>query len=332
MMVHIPVSHVSINRHWRGSVSCCDFRPKGIMVSYGTRRKHRILLVHLFAKALGPSKSKVRHNILLRWENFPDVTRTFLELAGTPSNISEENLCTIKRFVILICDRTSHFSKEVTIWYLFQVNDARKYLFAKKKGEGWKAFHPLVTLWNNTRSAPHIKEEDTCGDRQPPAILFFLNHQIRAGSLEEKSSWNHNGLRLTSSGCHLQRTGSLLAVIFGVWVLASFAGSMVAIPVQTGVTGLIITVTFLFVPLIVILAAYGKIFRIARAHAHGRGVSSFKKDLRISITVAVVTGLFIICWTPFFGINFAFGLCSSSSIGCEVLNKIPPTFIARIIK
>ena len=75
----------------------------------------------------------------------------------------------------------------------------------------------------------------------------------------------------------LSLTGSLLAVIFGVWVLASFAGSMVAIPVQTGVTGLIITVTFLFVPLIVILAAYGKIFRIARAHARGRGVSSFKK-------------------------------------------------------
>ena len=52
MMVHIPVSH------WRGSVSCCDFRPKGIMVSYGTRKNHRILVVHLFAKALGPSKSK----------------------------------------------------------------------------------------------------------------------------------------------------------------------------------------------------------------------------------------------------------------------------------
>ena len=89
-------------------------------MSYGTRKNHRILLVHLFAKALGPSKSvsphlpcpyRVRHNILLRWENFPDVTRTFLELAGTPSNISEENLCTIKRFVILKCDRTSHFSK-----------------------------------------------------------------------------------------------------------------------------------------------------------------------------------------------------------------------------
>ena len=56
------------------------------------------------------------------------------------------------------------------------------------------------------------------------------------------------------------------------------------------------------------------------------------QDLRISITVAVVTGLFIICWTPFFGINFAVGLCWSSSIGCEVLTKIPLTFIVRIIK
>ena len=45
-----------------------------------------------------------------------------------------------------------------------------------------------------------------------------------------------------------------------------------------------------------------------------------------------MTGLFIICWTPFFGINFAVGLCSSSSIGCEVLTKIPLTFIVRIIK
>ena len=45
------------------------------------------------------------------WENFPNVTSTFLELAGTPSSISEENLCTIERFIILIYDRTSHLSK-----------------------------------------------------------------------------------------------------------------------------------------------------------------------------------------------------------------------------
>ena len=56
------------------------------------------------------------------------------------------------------------------------------------------------------------------------------------------------------------------------------------------------------------------------------------QDLRISITVAVVTGLFIICWTPFFGINFAFGLCWSSSIGCVMLTKIPVTLIVQITK
>lgn len=56
------------------------------------------------------------------------------------------------------------------------------------------------------------------------------------------------------------------------------------------------------------------------------------QDLRIATTVAVVTGLFIICWTPFFGINLAVSLCMSSSIGCVVLTKIPLKFIARIIK
>ena len=45
-----------------------------------------------------------------------------------------------------------------------------------------------------------------------------------------------------------------------------------------------------------------------------------------------MTGLFIICWTPFFGINFAVCLCLSSSIGCEVQTKIPLTFVVRIIK
>lgn len=73
--------------------------------------------------------------------------------------------------------------------------------------------------------------------------------------------------------------GSILAIIFGVWALALFAGSMVMFPLPNGVAGVIITVAFLFVSLLVILAAYGKIFDIARAHAHGRDPSSFKKVL-----------------------------------------------------
>lgn len=50
-------------------------------------------------------------------------------------------------------------------------------------------------------------------------------------------------------------------------------------PLQKGVADLIIIVAFLFVPLLVILVAYCKIFHIARAHARRRGIRSFKKVL-----------------------------------------------------
>ena len=36
------------------------------------------------------------------------------------------------------------------------------------------------------------------------------------------------------------------------------------------------------------------------------------QDLRIATTVAVVIGLFVICWTPFFAINFAFAVCMAT--------------------
>lgn len=104
---------------------------KELWVYYGTRKNHRILLAHLFVKALVPSKSKClpifnaltgcdttsffagygKRTAWAAWENIKDVTKTFLQLTGNTSNISEENLCTIERFVILIYDRISHFSK-----------------------------------------------------------------------------------------------------------------------------------------------------------------------------------------------------------------------------
>ena len=104
---------------------------KELWVSYDTGKNHRILPANLFAKALSPTKSKrlpIFHALTgcdttsffagygkrtawAVWQNFPDVTSTFLELAGTPSRISEENLCTIERFIILIYNRNSHLSK-----------------------------------------------------------------------------------------------------------------------------------------------------------------------------------------------------------------------------
>ena len=51
------------------------------------------------------------------------------------------------------------------------------------------------------------------------------------------------------------------------------------------------------------------------------------QDLRIATTVAVVIGLFVICWTPFFTLNLASSVCLEKifmSSGCQGLAKLPP--------
>ena len=77
----------------------------------------------------------------------------------------------------------------------------------------------------------------------------------------------------------------VLAIIFIVWVLAILAGTMREFLGTENVKfyGVIVTVNFFFVPLTIILGAYGTIFQIARAHARGRGVSSFKKVLLLRL-------------------------------------------------
>ena len=79
----------------------------------------------------------------------------------------------------------------------------------------------------------------------------------------------------------------MVAIIVVVWILSSLAGSMIKfLPLeQEKFYGIIVTVAFFFTPLIVILVAYGTIFHIARAHARGRGVSSFKKVLCYAIAI-----------------------------------------------
>ncbi|KAJ7333657.1 hypothetical protein OS493_017201 [Desmophyllum pertusum] len=104
--------------------------------------------------------------------------------------------------------------------------------------------------------------------------------------------------------------GVVIAISCGAWILATLAGTTMEFLDEKNkkLYGVIVTAIFFFIPLIIILVAYGKIFQIARAHARGRGNSSFRKDLRIATTVAVVIGLFVICWTPFFAITFAFSV------------------------
>ncbi len=70
-----------------------------------------------------------------------------------------------------------------------------------------------------------------------------------------------------------------MAIILVAWILAILAGAQNEFLDKNNKKyyGVIVTVTFFFVPLAVILGAYGTIFHIARAHARARGSSSFKK-------------------------------------------------------
>ena len=86
----------------------------------------------------------------------------------------------------------------------------------------------------------------------------------------------------------------VLATIFVTWVLASFAWSAVEfLPTKqlNKFYGLILTVPFFFVPLIVISGAYGTMFHIARAHARRRRISSFKKVQFTTLLLQYITEL-----------------------------------------
>ena len=57
------------------------------------------------------------------WKAFPEVTDAFIELECMPSEVSEESMSLLERFVVLMYDRTSD---------IMEVNEARKQLFAHK--------------------------------------------------------------------------------------------------------------------------------------------------------------------------------------------------------
>lgn len=71
------------------------------------------------------------------------------------------------------------------------------------------------------------------------------------------------------------------------------------------------TFTFFFVPLLLIVAAYIAIFFVAKRSLKEHSRRSLKKDLHVAYTVALVTGVFVICWLPFFLVILIFKWCST---------------------
>ena len=114
-----------------------------LWIAFGTGKGFRYLAAHEIAARLGPDKAQAltmfhsltgcdtvssfashgKKTAWAVWNVLPELTDALLKLSSAPSEIPEEVLHTIERFVILLYDRTSPYT---------DIDKARKKLFARK--------------------------------------------------------------------------------------------------------------------------------------------------------------------------------------------------------
>lgn len=152
---------------------------KEVWLAFGTGKQFKYFPINEIARSLGPQKSlalpvfhaftgcdtvsffagKSKKSAWGTWSVFPEVTRSFLEIAKAPSELSDNCTKNIERFVILLYDRGSE---------LCSVDEGRQQLFCK-----------------HSRSL----------DRIPPTSAALKQHLLRA-SYQGGHVWSHVHLTL----------------------------------------------------------------------------------------------------------------------------------------
>ena len=86
---------------------------------------------------------------------------------------------------------------------------------------------------------------------------------------------------------------------------------------------LFIVLSSFFLPLFIMIVMYVKIYFVARKQAHllRRG-RSYAKDVKAAKTIALLIGLFVICWGPFFAIILCFAYDQSCPVPSSLFNVI----------
>lgn len=110
-------------------------------------------------------------------------------------------------------------------------------------------------------------------------------------------------------------------MILAPWLYAAIIASLQPVQFQrwSEMYTLLMTTTCFFIPFVIIFVAYLSIYRFARCQPiskHRTERKAYKKDLRLSVTLAVITGLFVVAWLPLFVV---------SMIGTYYPQYLPPT-------
>lgn len=108
-----------------------------------------------------------------------------------------------------------------------------------------------------------------------------------------------------------------IVIITAVWLYSIVVASLGLTFWHRDLSTLVIVVLNYAIPVIIILFAYINIFKAARYQAKQIELNVNGKSRRFSLTVelkaaktlGVVIGAFIVCWSPFFGLNLGYYIC-----------------------
>ena len=163
----------------------------------------------------------------------------------------------------------------------------------------------------------------------PTSYQFYITFDIFIGGASI--------LQLTALSverCHAivrplrHRTLSMKVYYVTIAIPWGYAAAVASLqPVQfdrwQGVYTLLVATACFFLPFIIIFVAYLTIYRFARSQPGRRKISkhravrqAFKKDMKLSVTLAFITGLFVVAWLPLFVVTM---------IGTYYPQYLPPT-------
>lgn len=123
-----------------------------------------------------------------------------------------------------------------------------------------------------------------------------------------------------------------LHFIGGIWIY-SMTVALLHTPLRkfhVGAYALFVMCVSFLLPLFIIIAAYGSMFRVAMRHTRDkthvtsakshRHHKTFKRDLKAAKTIGFVIGTFLCCWTPFIfvSVGFAFFPSSIDEVGASL--------------